>query len=383
MIPSHFFLAMQAMVLAVLPAANGPVSEPSDMGRVVSVADFGAKGDGATDDTAAVQAAAVAAAGGTLKFPHRPAAYRITGTVTIRGSTRVIGDDSKILMALGPDHPTGRLFYVAGDDVEIGGLWIDASGANPRVTGNRYAIAIVGTAERHLRNVHVRNCKFTNLPWADAKAVIATHALYNKWADLSTVENCIADAVAGAAVFVSQSNGVRIINNDINNPGGYSIQLQDRVEGALVSGNRITGTVPGGRMWGGSVNLMSNGRDLGAGKARIKRVLITGNEISGVHSYTGAIQIESSSYISFNHNKMADISLTNKLPPAYVRVYTRPQGDKTDEGASDNIDVSDNTLIARGPDCIGDYVDNQRFGGQESFASGLSVGQKMHTRPDE
>src|SRR2546425_5962493 len=231
MMTYHLSIAMLAAV-GVLPAEPRLVSAAGDTGKTVSVLDFGGKGDGTTDDTASVQAAAQAAAGGILVFPRRPAAYKITGTVTVPGNTRIKGDDCKILMALPPDHATGRLFYVTDDDVEVDGLSIDASGANPRATSNRYAIAIVGTANRHLRNVKVRNCSFTNLPWADEKAVTATHAVYNKWADFSTVENCTANAVAGAAVFVSQSSGVRILNNDISDTGWYSIQLQDRVEGA-------------------------------------------------------------------------------------------------------------------------------------------------------
>ena len=62
--------------------------------RSVSVAEYGAVGDDATDDTAAIQAAADAAhaAGATLFFP--PGKYRTSGTVTLRG--RVQGDKGTI-----------------------------------------------------------------------------------------------------------------------------------------------------------------------------------------------------------------------------------------------------------------------------------------------
>ena len=152
MMTYHLSIAMLAAV-GVLPAETRLVSAPGDTGKTVSVLDFGAKGDGTTDDTASVQAAAQAAAGGILVFPRRPAAYKITGTVTVPGNTRIKGDDCKILMALPPDHATGRLFYVTDDDVEVDGLSIDASGANPRATSNRYAIAIVGTAGLLVRHL--------------------------------------------------------------------------------------------------------------------------------------------------------------------------------------------------------------------------------------
>lgn len=45
--------------------------------RLVHVEDYGAAGDGVTDDTVAIQAALTAAAGVPLHFP--PGAYKITG----------------------------------------------------------------------------------------------------------------------------------------------------------------------------------------------------------------------------------------------------------------------------------------------------------------
>lgn len=67
----------------ILTAAQRP------SGVLVSVRDapFSAKGDGIADDTAAVQAAATAAAGGTLYFP--PGTYRTTGTVQLTAAIDV------------------------------------------------------------------------------------------------------------------------------------------------------------------------------------------------------------------------------------------------------------------------------------------------------
>jgi hypothetical protein len=65
---------------------------------IVSVKDFGAVGDGVTDDTAAIQAAIDANSGKTIYFP--PATYKITSTITINtSSTRLMTDGQAILYA--------------------------------------------------------------------------------------------------------------------------------------------------------------------------------------------------------------------------------------------------------------------------------------------
>ena len=65
--------------------------------ETVSVKDFGAVGDGVTDDTVAIKNALVAAAGSTLHFPK--GTYRVvTGNLLIEYGTTIIfdGDDAKI-----------------------------------------------------------------------------------------------------------------------------------------------------------------------------------------------------------------------------------------------------------------------------------------------
>src|SRR4051812_34527373 len=102
--------------------ANGRAQKPpvdvsatgalaAETGRAVNVRDFGAKGDGKADDTAAVRAAAQAATGGTLTFVAG-STYKLTGAVSIGARTRVVGTGAVIHMALAPDDSAGRLFVV-------------------------------------------------------------------------------------------------------------------------------------------------------------------------------------------------------------------------------------------------------------------------------
>lgn len=94
-------------------------SLPSKLGDVLSVKDFGVKGDGVTDDTAALVAAKTAA--GTSKTLIINVKARIAGAVgTISGPVRFQGNGALDLTAggsvslTGPiDAPMSQIFYVA------------------------------------------------------------------------------------------------------------------------------------------------------------------------------------------------------------------------------------------------------------------------------
>lgn len=60
------------------------------LNRMIAVTDFGAVGDGATDDTQAFAAALLAAAGKTLRVPA--GTYKLTAPLSIANGTRIVGD---------------------------------------------------------------------------------------------------------------------------------------------------------------------------------------------------------------------------------------------------------------------------------------------------
>ena len=77
--------------------------------EIINVRDYGAKGDGATDDTAAIQAAvaAIPASGATLLFP--PGNYIVSGTAALPSSTRMRGRGAIVTAAAKASWPGGQI----------------------------------------------------------------------------------------------------------------------------------------------------------------------------------------------------------------------------------------------------------------------------------
>jgi hypothetical protein len=98
-------------------------------GEVQNVMDFGATGDGSTDDTTAIQAAATAAAGGTLLFPEPSVNYKIIATIILPSGITVVGyGRPKIVQSVAG----GGVFAVtvtSYSNVTISGLIMEGQGS--------------------------------------------------------------------------------------------------------------------------------------------------------------------------------------------------------------------------------------------------------------
>ncbi|GEJ58164.1 glycosyl hydrolase family 28-related protein [Anaeromyxobacter diazotrophicus] len=171
-------LAAAALVGASLAtcAAARPAAAAARPAGSVSVLDHGAKGDGVTDDTAALRRAA--ATGRPLWFPTPAAYYRITGTIELRNS--IYGQRRPELRMDpgvqdgGADNDTAngtvmllvRSYQGPGmviDSIHLNGSWNHVplgryDAGQPAAPQWSHGIRIMGPS----RNVTVRNCWIEN-----------------------------------------------------------------------------------------------------------------------------------------------------------------------------------------------------------------------------
>lgn len=121
-------------------ASNNELSDVSDTQQVipieinkksVSVMAYGAKGDGKTDDTSAIQKAIddSSSKGLVLTFPKASVYYKVTGTIIIKENTDIMGEEAILFMP--PQKEVTTLFYSLPSNivsnVTISGLIIKSS----------------------------------------------------------------------------------------------------------------------------------------------------------------------------------------------------------------------------------------------------------------
>lgn len=121
--------------------------------ETVSVKDFGAVGDGVTDDTAAIQAAVDS--GNPVFFPS--GTYALDGTIDIGAGAKLYGSGigKSILFQTnaGSAHVIDALSTSTKGGIEIVGLTIDCNGVD------------AGFVAQYVSNISIRYCEFKNSPY--------------------------------------------------------------------------------------------------------------------------------------------------------------------------------------------------------------------------
>jgi hypothetical protein len=131
-------------------------------GAPINVLDYGAVGDGVTDNTAAIQAALTAGAGKAVYIPAGN--YKLTSYVSVPNNTTVYGDG--VPSRLFANGTVGELMRGVWpcDNVTIDGIYFDGgktSGTATVVVCFYTSADITASATQNL-NITIQNCKFKN-----------------------------------------------------------------------------------------------------------------------------------------------------------------------------------------------------------------------------
>lgn len=137
--------------VAYASLAYAPGTVGAKLGEWISVRDFGAKGDGSTDDTAAFVAAETAALAQGRQLHVPSGTYCINGQWTVRVHVHGYGATIKQTQASVSSSNAFGTVTIAADDITINGLSVDAGLKTSGFTGD-------GKSRLTLRDCKASNC---------------------------------------------------------------------------------------------------------------------------------------------------------------------------------------------------------------------------------
>lgn len=331
---------MSIVKISELPAATSPVS-PSDVAAVVqggvtkkaaisqfgfapqgsgavtrtiqnklldsvSVKDFGAVGDGITDDTIAIQNAFYN--GGSVFFP--PGTYKVT-TVFVQSVDNLSVDAGTAEFT--SQYGNVFAFYYCNDFSWTGGVINAGIGANPAYPSGAISLAqsllVYGASRIKINNATINNNVANTFPcitaWGVNDATISNNQLYRG---------------GDNTIWVFGNNNIVVADNLIvGNVRGRSICFQQVNQGAI-TGNVVVDGFGDGLNVHGSAN-----------------VAITGNTVYNMATDTAILGLASGCAIEWDENATpATVAAAVADPTLYNRVFSR------------NITVSGNTFAKTG-----------------------------------
>jgi hypothetical protein len=189
-----------------LQSGSGAVARSwrSKVGESVSVKDFGAIGDGVTNDAAAIGRAIAGAAGKALHFPAGQ--YLINSEIVVDQQIRIFGDGIKSTkIQLGAAAGAGKAAFrwsSYAQDVTAEDMWIHIPTAGGKQRGLRFAEA---------RIIRLKNLKITGPGTADDTTGIQFDGAGTYTADV-TIDSCYMTGHLIGIDFQGICTTVRVVN---------------------------------------------------------------------------------------------------------------------------------------------------------------------------
>ena len=353
------------------PIPNTMVQNPRPVrnARVwINVKEFaGAKGDGTTDDTAKVNSAITAAAGGVLYFPK--GTYIVTKLLPPAPRTRIVGDGKGISILKRKNQTNDSyILFLSRHGSSLSGITVDGNRAkNPGLTGGEIVVQgedvelhdfeVVNSAwisiQIQAKRTRVTNCNL--LGGASATEGPVTGIWMADQATTDTViEGCtMADyrwgAIFGGGIGANAAGRLRIINNTFS---GNHRQNTDTGGGQVALGG------PGGHVLMGNSFIVGDGVEatLTSGIEANGGAIIVGNFFDGGGVHIDGIVLQIGSHYSVSGNQIRGFRGSGVLINDSVSDITITTNDLTGNGTpiADGSRTSEKQILANLPVATGD-----------------------------
>ncbi len=349
----------------------------------VTDGDYGAKGNGRTDDTSAIQKAinfVAKSGGGTVYIPEGDYLIDTTARLRMRSNVTVKMEDDTVLEAIPSDKGTHYVFFIR--DVEN----VNITGGT--IIGDRYdhigtkgewgmGIGILGSKNTTIENVKIKGF------WGDGIYIGASKGK----SENVTIYNVVSDNNRRQGLTIVDGDGIEIINSVFKNTNGtrpaagidiepnndelvtnvdilsskflhnesYGIVISERASGVnneinniLVDGNEVIGNGSDIRLNGVTDSQFTNNLIDGVGTAlsadgRVLASIVLNNKTSGIEVIGNTV------ITTGNEVKRADIDDRGKVNEVFNNIVRGTDGKDNLKGGVGNDTLKggagDDTLV--------------------------------------